>query len=53
MANHLQARYVHQSITDGDNDQERDDTGWDTTANEVLDLEVSLSGLWIFHHDSS
>ena len=44
---------VHQSVTNRNDNQKRDNARWDTTANEVLDLEVSLSCLRVFHHDSS
>ena len=53
MRGSLEPNYKHQSVPNRNNDEESDDGGGDTACNEVLDMQVALAGLRIFHHDSS
>ena len=48
---HLKPHGGHKTIPDGDDDDECDDGGWNTASEEMLDFEVALAGVWIFHHD--
>ena len=44
---------AQQAISQRYHDDEGDDTAWYASRNEMLYLQVSLSGLRIFHHDGS
>ena len=46
-------RDEHSPIADGDDDEESENTGGYTTADEVFYLQVALASLGVFHHDSS
>jgi hypothetical protein len=49
----LQTCNVHQSITERDDDYEAHQTRWNTTGEEMADLEVTLACLRDFGHDGS
>lgn len=49
----LESHDQHEPVTDSNDDYVSHDTGRYASRQEVPDLQVSLSCLGIFHHDSS
>lgn len=44
---------VHQTISNGNNDRIRNETARNAARQKVADLQISLAGLRVFHHDRS
>ena len=49
----LEASCEHKPVTYSNNNDESDNGCGDTASEEVLDVEIALSGSLIFHHDGS
>lgn len=49
----LEACREHEAVANRDDDKKSDDRGRDAASEEMLDVEVALSGSLVFHHDGS
>ena len=45
-------RNQQKPIAQSNYDQESDDTGWNASRDKMFNMQISLAGLRIFHHDS-